>query len=86
MSAPPRVLAIGRVVHYVLPAREDPLQPGDHRPAMVVRVLNGARANLAVFVDGVADTGAAAEIIQRQLDVPLDPEGRPNTWHWPEMV
>ena len=43
--------SIGRVVHYVLPA--DARYPGEHRPALIVKVWNDSSVNLQVFVDGV---------------------------------
>jgi hypothetical protein len=90
-------LTPGRIVHFVLPA--DHHHFGQHRPAIVVRVLADAHGkplddgscNLHVFLDGQGDRGPA-----RNDDQPAAPSTRsvfaarhddshgPGTWHFIE--
>ena len=77
------VLAIGSIVHYVLPA--GPHQ-GAHRPAMVSEILgNSMIVNLVVSKgrvdDFIYDQQAATILIS---GVYFDYNKILGTWHWPE--
>jgi hypothetical protein len=75
--------SIGRIVHYVLTAEDSPHHPGDHRPAIVVRVWSEDCVNLRVFCDGGNDRpdGQDLWITSATLDASAAAGG---TWHWPE--
>lgn len=80
---PEQVPSIGRVVHYVLP---DGRNPGEHRPAFIVKVWGPTSVNLQVFVDGTNDYPEYAGSVWA-TSVPFDPSGeQPSSWHWPEYV
>jgi hypothetical protein len=67
--------AIGDIVHFVLPSRRD-----QHRAAIVVRVVEGGRCNLQLFLDIGESTTP-----QWKTDVPRDDRTKaPGTWHYPE--
>ena len=82
----------GRIVHFVL---ADGRSPGEHRPAIVVKVwrntdntppANGC-SNLQVFTDG--EGGNYNDGLPRllwQTSVLYDPDGAPGTWHWIEKA
>ena len=81
---------IGRIVHYVLP--EGTRSPGEHRPAIVVRVwpneYPGAEdpdgVNLQVFTD---DSNDALRPTEWKTSIKHDEETQAvNTWHWPERA
>lgn len=77
-------LTEGRIVHYVLP---DGRNPGEHRPAIVVKVWpssNGS-ANLMVFVDGTNDYADYSGAVWA-TSVPFSEEPQPRTWHWIERA
>lgn len=69
-------LAIGQMVHYVLPHGA----PGEHRPAVVVLALESGGVNLQVFTDagdGLPCPFHAANVEQNE-------KGARGTWHSPE--
>lgn len=93
-------LAIGRIVHFVLPT-------GEHRPAIIVRTWpddwsrQHGTANLLVWLDGLNDLGSVANqgdwVLGGQLlaTAPMlwvssthyDATAQESrTWHWPERV
>jgi len=71
-------LAIGRIVRYV----EHPDMGGEECAALVTYVFDGEgqRAagwvNLAVWAHNGTPTSPRCR-------VPFDPDGAPQTWHWP---
>jgi hypothetical protein len=77
-------LAIGRVVHFVR-------SPGEHRPAIVTRVIDKETGivNLNVFRDA-EDHGAlypeqgASAIATVEYGIPGTDGAPTGTWHWPE--
>lgn len=73
-------LTPGRVVHWVK-------SEGEHRPAIVVAVLETAGlVNLIVFMDGERD-GYAADNCGQWLEArQFDPVGAVNTWHFIERA
>jgi hypothetical protein len=79
----------GRIVHYVLP---DGRNPGEHRPAIIVKVWEAHRAqgtvNMQVFTDSQNDylAGPATSGVMWATSVPYSEEPKPRTWHWPEKV
>lgn len=91
--------AIGQIVHYVL-RPEDSCCAGEHRPALITRVIAGADgkvlANLMVTLDPANDNrGLGADGLEplesrrgrTHLDrysVPYSQGKEPGTWHWPE--
>jgi hypothetical protein len=86
---------IGRIVHYVL-ADDDTNRsgaPGQHRPAIVVRVWPGEYGNnecpdgvnLQVFLDGSNDIEPGQPTLWK-TSVEYSDEGKPGTWHWPERT
>ena len=80
-SSPFAQLAPGRIIMYVMPHIRKASQY--HRPAVVVRVENpdDGIVTLTVFVDTLVDHYADPYVQMRA--VKYDPEGAPNTWHWP---
>jgi hypothetical protein len=84
----------GRIVHYILDREPN---RGQHRAAMVTRVLNpdtGA-VNLAVFKDGTNDGAGAFSLAGYFYAIPLEWRTSvlfdakaltPGTWHWTEKV
>lgn len=89
-------LTEGRMVHFVLGGESR--HPGEHRPAMIVKVWNHAEpgtSNLCVFVDGendfprriAADDGALlASMTQWQTSINHSEEKEMGTWHWIEKA
>jgi hypothetical protein len=76
-------LGIGRIVHYVLREREGP--EGEHRPAIVVKVLNKERGIAELKpIAGSDDWGLIN--IATLTSVAYSEVPRPGTWHWPEYV
>lgn len=75
-------LTEGMIVHYVMPNGR---YPGEHRPAMVVRIWPGAHSvQLNVFVDFENDGYSTSPIWA--TSVVEDSSGqKPGTWHWPEL-
>lgn len=76
----------GDIVHYVLGPKDGVLYPGEHRPAIVVKVWRdgksaGGACNLQVFMDGGADgTGDGVDLMWKKL-APYDDKKAPYTWH-----
>lgn len=85
----------GRIVHYVLP---DGNYPGEHRPAIIVKVWNDkdgnpqpdSLVNLQVFTDSVNDFITAhpggSGIMWRTSVHNDEDEKALGTFHWPERV
>lgn len=82
-------LAIGRIVHYVLPSN------GEHRPAIVVNIppnlgpglMNAGCCNLVVFLDRDHDYEAKEHGTQMPANCVISGINNiPNTWHWPERI
>ena len=81
-------LAIGHIVHYVLPGGRN---RGEHRPAIVVKVWEeaaGEAVQLQVFTDSSNDfpTGPGSNGVLWAISVRHDEEQQQGTWHWPEEV
>lgn len=80
--------AIGHIVHYVL---DNGRYPGEHRPAIVVKVVEDEqheqRVHLQVFTDGVGDFDqnqpGASGLLWRE-GVRFNAEKMLNSWHYPE--
>ena len=80
----PKVIAgltEGRIVHIVLPN-------GQHRPAIIVNVLDHGTglANLQVLMDGPNDGHAPNDGVQWQDFIYFSEEATPGTWHWIEKA
>jgi len=80
--------AIGRMVHFVLPNDGRCRYPGEHRPAVIVKIWSGGHVNLQVFIDGSNDypDERVAEGLHWETSVPFSNEHGLRTWHWPEFV
>jgi len=76
-------LTEGRIVHYVL---EDGNFPGEHRPAIVVKVWDreNGTCNLRVFTDGPNDFPDNLDGILHCASVLHDDDHEPGTWHFIE--
>jgi hypothetical protein len=77
--------APGCMVHYVMP---DGPRAGEVRPAMVIRGLPNAAANLQIFLDGPNDA-PGSHVMPTSVwmgTVAYDPLGAPGTWHWPARL
>lgn len=88
-SEPPAIpgLAVGRIVHYVMPAESR--HPGICRPAIIVGVEDAATGtvNTCVFTDGDNDGVTAAGETWWRTSVPYSPDlVAYHTWHFPEKV
>ena len=89
-QTPAQVPSIGRIVHYVL---DNGRYPGEHRPAIIVKVTEDetheTRVQLQVFTDSTGDFDrnqpGAGGLLWRE-GVRYDEEKRTNSWHWPEYV
>lgn len=70
-------LVMGRTVGYVMPL-------GDHRAAMVARVVDNVAGvvNLQVFTDGNTDGFSNEQGTYRVPDAPYSEEKEVGTWHW----
>ena len=82
-----QLIAIGRMVHYVLPAGlARASSVGEHRPAVIVRVHqdDSDLVNLQVFTDGAGDGLQLTSGLCQRTRVRYDPDGAQNTWHWIE--
>lgn len=79
-------LTEGRIVHYVLPG--DYAKPGEHRPAIIVKVWNKetGSVNLQVFMDGTNDNLYDGRLAIWTTSVVYSEEPKPGTWHWPERA
>lgn len=90
-------LTEGRIVHVVLPNGYG--YPGEHRPAIVVRVWRNADGTapengccqLVVFLDGSNDmpgTDSNNPTMVKWMTSVLfdDAEKAPRTWHWIEQA
>lgn len=87
------LIAVGKIVHYVLPTGRN---TGEHRPAIVVRIWGTPMANtlppavqLQVFTDGTNDFAhdqSGANGLLWAASVPHSEEPRPGTWHWIERA
>jgi hypothetical protein len=85
--------SVGRIVHYSMP---DGRSVGQARPAMIVRVWDGASdyvpeghvpmVQLQVFTDGSNDGDDYAAGLAWKTSVHYDAEGKPGTWRWPPRV
>lgn len=79
----------GRIVHFVLP---DGRNPGEHRPAIIVRVWPTMResghVNMLVFTDCTNDylAGDSAKGVMWATSVPYSGEPKPRSWHWIEKA
>lgn len=87
---PTKLVKIGDIVHYVLPNGR---YPGEHRPAIVVRMWGTPTptyeptVQLQVFTDGSNDfaEGPIGPGLLWATSVSHDEaEKKPHTWHWPE--
>lgn len=75
----------GRIVHYVLPDDNDCLTPGQHRPAIVVKVWHEGAVNLQVFTDFDNDYPRSDGHIWA-TSVEYDENKTEGTWHWIERA
>jgi len=78
-------LVEGRIVHYVMP---DGRHPGEHRPAIIVKVWgqdNGC-SNLLVFTDFTNDYEKATDPVVWKTSIVYDADAKPATWHWIERA
>ena len=77
--------SIGRIVHYIL---SDGRSPGEHRPAIIVKIWNPDMLQLQVFTDGSNDGDVYKSGVFWATSVYYaDPsEKKFHTWHWPERV
>jgi hypothetical protein len=78
---------VGRIVHYVLAQQDDTRNPGEHRPAMIVRTWGGDCVQLQVFMDGANDHErfSACGLMWVSSVAHDEVENRAGrTWHWPE--
>jgi len=82
--------SVGRIVHFILP---DGQYPGDHRPAIIVKIWDAeptidSMVQLQVFTDGSNDGDAYKSGLFWATSVHYaDPsENKFYTWHWPEFV
>ena len=71
------VVDIGALVHFVLPHG---VARGEHRPAVVVLVLESGAVNLQAFTDG----GDQLPCPFFAGGVEQDEKAAPGTWHAPE--
>lgn len=80
-----QVPSIGRIVHYVLSARESATNAGVARPAVITRVSANGECGLTVFPDCHHDQASATVYVK---SAPYDEgEGnKPGTWRWPPYV
>ena len=87
-------LTEGRIVHYVL---NEGRYPGQHRPAIVVRVWRGVDGappangccQLQVFMDGTNDNDHFQNgmgTMWRTSVLNDETEKQPGTWHWIEKA
>lgn len=81
--------SIGRMVHYVLDSEFK--NPGEHRPATIVRIWSGGFVNLLVQIDGGNDDprydAANPQLVKWITSVQFDPTATNlRSWHWPEFV
>jgi hypothetical protein len=87
-----QVPSVGRIVHYVM---SDGRYPGEHRPAIIVKVWEEGNPDsfvqLQVFTDGPNDyfspTDPGYSGIAWRTSVHHDEtEKKQASWHWPEFV
>lgn len=84
-------LTPGRIVHFVMP---DGRYPGEHRPAIIVKVWTGQppyTVQLQVFTDGLNDAPtndhSYAKGIAWFTSVTYDETGKQlRSWHWIERA
>ncbi len=79
----PLPLAIGQIVHYVLPGGTT---PGECRPAIIVRVGDPptGTVNLAVITDGDSDGRVPLGQLWWRPNIAYAETPAPDTWHWPD--
>lgn len=81
-----QIPSIGRIVHYVLSARESATNAGVARPAIITRVSANGECGLTVFPDCHHDQ-ASATIYVKSAPFDESAEGnKPGTWKWPPYV
>ena len=88
---PEQVPSVGRIVHFIMP--ESSRYPGEHRPAIIVKVWDtdpkpDSMVQLQVFTDGSNDGEFFKSGLFWATSVTYaDPsENKPYSWHWPEFV
>lgn len=83
-----KVPSVGRIVHFVLRARQGmrPSSVGEHRPAIIVRVWSPEMVQLQVFTDGFNDIETGDPVIWETSIHNDETEKKPGTWHWCEYV
>lgn len=80
-----QVPSIGRIVHYILSARESATNAGIARPAIIVRVSDGGECGLTVFPDCHHDQ-ASATVYVKSARFDESEGNKPGTWRWPPYV
>lgn len=85
-----QIPSVSRIVHYVLP---DGQHPGEHRPAIIVKVWGDqpdSMVNLQVFTDSVNDfvtSHPGGSGIMWRTSVHRDEDTKaPGSYHFPERV
>jgi len=74
---------VGAIVHYKTPA--DPQMGSVEWPAIITHVYDsvGGAVDLIVFGGSAFSVPEQPQIVRAPSVCP-DPQGRPNTWHWPQ--
>lgn len=80
-----QVPSIGRIVHYILSARESATNAGVARPAIITRVSDGGDVGLTVFPDCHHDQ-ASATVYVKSAPYNEDEGNKSGTWRWPPYV
>lgn len=80
-----QVPSIGRIVHYILSARESAVNAGVARPAIIVRVSDGGSVGLQVFLDCHHDQ-ASSTVYVKSAGFDEGEGNKPGTWRWPPYV
>ncbi|OLD63741.1 MAG: hypothetical protein AUF65_01150 [Chloroflexi bacterium 13_1_20CM_50_12] len=86
-----QVPSVGRIVHYVM---SDGRYPGEHRPAIIVKVWEeenpDSLVQLQVFTDGpndyLIDVPGHNGVAWRTSVHHDETKKKQATWHWPEYV
>ena len=80
--------SIGRIVHFVLESKPDVPDagmqaPSAHYAAVITQVWTDECVNLYVFPKGSPLDQRDREV---RTSVVFSSEGKPYSWHWPELV
>lgn len=74
---------LGDLVHFVLNTGPN---TGAHRPAIVVKVVDGESVNLQVFTDGTRSNGDCLPNVFWKRGAVKDNAHSAGTWHWSEEL